>query len=414
MKLPRHSLRIREVKDWQYVAESPGALDGVMINANVLEHRAAVFACRVADSSLPFMVDPVLWRFQVPAWWMRQDGVTTKSNFVELARRYSVGTGIHMGSQPLLNWVNTDSDWARLATNVVRYERERLLEAAGSLFLHTDYYARQPFPIAIIAPYLLARSRDEDRINRMLLDASAEELGAPVVAHLALPLERALDPNELSAALGSVDCDAADSVIVWISGMTEERLLATSGALSGFLGVLERLGSRDKEIGHAHAGFAAIVLRDRGLHALVHRLHWTDDGMPAEPGGGRAACTTYATVLHYALPSDRALALIPSNPQEYVQRFCSCFFCRGAVAAGEHPMDMLLEAVEMKGPRGGTRLTPSESATMANRFHFLWSRTQEIESVEEIGPHEYLYREIERAGSLGVQGGRFARLADVV
>lgn len=414
MKLPRHSLRIRDADEWPIVAESPGALDGLVVNANVLEHRATVFARRVADSSLPFLIDPMLWRFQVPTWWMRDDGVTTKKNFVDLARRYSAGTGIHMGAQPLLDWVNTDDDWHKLAANVVKYQRNRLADAAGSLFVNTDFYTRQPVPAEIVAPYLLARNRNEDRINRLLIEGAAEAAGQPVIAHLALPLKRAQDPLERAAALQAVLCEEAGGVLIWMSGMTEERLMERTEDFDGFLAVLDSLNSHGKVIGHAHSGFAAAVLRDRGLHSLIHRVHWTDDGMPAEPGGGPAACTTYVTALHRAVYFDRAWPLIPKDPQEYLRQICSCFFCREAVAAGEHPMDLLMQAVEIRGPRGGTRLTPSDGAIMANRFHFLWSRRLEVQSIEELGPREYLHRELERLTSLGVPRGRLNRLAEVI
>lgn len=414
MKLPRQSLRIRDVYEWPYVAESPGALDGLIINANVLEFRATVFARRLADSALPFLVDPMLWRFQVPSWWMRGDGTTTKKNFVNLARRYSAGTGIRMGVEPLLDWVNTDADWTRLAANVIRYQRDRLGDAAGSLLVNTDFYTRAPVPVAYVAPYLLTRSAEEDRINRILLEGAAEAAGEPVIAHLALPLDRARDEGERAAALKAVAGDAASGIFIWMSGMTEERLLNRDGDIEAFIRTVETLASSGKVVGHAHSGFAMAVLRDHGLQTLVHRIHWTDDAMSAEPGGGCPACTTYVTAIHRAMHFDSVVPIAPRDPQEYVRSFCSCFFCRGAVAAGEHPMDLLLEAVEIRGPRGGTRLTPSEKGTMANRFHFLWSRRLEIQSIEELGPREYLKREVERATALGLRDQRLARLANVV
>ena len=81
----RHLVRLRSDDDSEYLL--PGALDGVLINANHLEHRPAQTIQAVVNRNIPFLIDPMLWRFQVPRWWQRTDG-QVKRNFEKLGVLY--------------------------------------------------------------------------------------------------------------------------------------------------------------------------------------------------------------------------------------------------------------------------------------------------------------------------------------
>src|ERR1700686_259307 len=178
----RQIVRVRSDDDLDYLAAE--MLDGVIINANQLENRPRSTADRMAELQKPVLIDPMLWRFQLPSWWQRDDG-TAKRNFASLATRYAEGIEIRMASGPITSAISNDSQWRQLARNVVAYQLGRLQEETGPLaeLMASNRTGRSV--AAIIAPYLLAQNSSEDRINRILLEASAEAANQPFIVSLA-------------------------------------------------------------------------------------------------------------------------------------------------------------------------------------------------------------------------------------
>src|SRR5437879_1921056 len=97
-------------------------MDEVILNANQLENSVESTAVALRRTTLPFTVDPVLWRFQVPKWW-RNDRGETKSNYRRLGAAYVKGTSIKIAAGPLLETVATDDEWRMLAANVIGYQQ---------------------------------------------------------------------------------------------------------------------------------------------------------------------------------------------------------------------------------------------------------------------------------------------------
>jgi hypothetical protein len=62
-----HIVRIRTSEDLRFV--SPGLMDEIMVNANLLEHCPDSTASALELTTLPYCIDPVLTRFQMPDWW---------------------------------------------------------------------------------------------------------------------------------------------------------------------------------------------------------------------------------------------------------------------------------------------------------------------------------------------------------
>src|SRR5208282_4774090 len=94
-----HILRVRSSDDLTYVG--PGLMDEIVVNANQLENSIQATTACLWRTTLPFSVDPVLWRFQVPAWSFRNADGETKRNYKRLGQAYAKGTGITLGSTPL-------------------------------------------------------------------------------------------------------------------------------------------------------------------------------------------------------------------------------------------------------------------------------------------------------------------------
>src|SRR5207302_6337152 len=93
-----HIVRVRSSDDLTYVSQ--GLMDEVLVNANQLENSIQATTAALWKTTLPFSVDPVLWRFQVPAWSRNLKG-DTKRNYKRLAAAYTKGLGVTLGSEPL-------------------------------------------------------------------------------------------------------------------------------------------------------------------------------------------------------------------------------------------------------------------------------------------------------------------------
>jgi hypothetical protein len=183
-----HLARLRTSEDREYLR--PGLCDGLLINANQLENNPEGTTGYLEATQLPYLVDPMLWRLQVPAWWRNEKG-DVKRNYARLASRYAEGTNVRMAEAPLMDCVHDDGEWDRLAQNIVAYQRGRLCEQLDL------FNAEGVRPQALLAPALYAPSPTEDRVNRLLAEASAEAAGEAVFVTFVLPGDRLARATEV-------------------------------------------------------------------------------------------------------------------------------------------------------------------------------------------------------------------------
>jgi hypothetical protein len=169
-----HVLRVRQNDDYDFVR--PGLADAIVINANQLENSIQSATATLWHSAMPFSVDPVLWRFQVPEWWRNEKG-ETKRNYRKLGAAYVQGTGLSLDAGPIASLVESDGDWAAIGGNALRYARDRLRAVPTQLEAFAADGPRDLVPSELIAPALVAFTTREDHINRILFDAAAHEAG---------------------------------------------------------------------------------------------------------------------------------------------------------------------------------------------------------------------------------------------
>ena len=194
-------------------------------------------------------MDPVLWRFQVPAWSRNANG-ETKRNYKRLGAAYARGTGFVLGSTPLIDLVTTDEQWRVLAANVVTYQRDRLHDVPTQLDLLAEL--RELNPVRLIAPAIVAFSAHEDRINRLMIEASLKEAETPVAVQVIVPIERLVDGAQLNALVGSVPTDGVSAYFLWTPTVTEERLLNDRALFAALLRLISDLAERGIAVGHQY------------------------------------------------------------------------------------------------------------------------------------------------------------------
>ncbi len=407
-----HIVRVRKSDDLTFVRA--GIMDELLINANQLENGPETTATALRQTTLPFSIDPVLTRFQMPQWWRNANG-ETKRNYTRLGAAYVKGTSIELPAGPLMEVVPTDQEWRTLARNVIDYQRSRL-DMPAQLDLLSDDLPRELRPARLNAPALVAFSDAEDRVNRLLAEASAEAAGTPIAVPVIIPIERLAEPRELDRLLASVATDAVSSYFIWTPELTEERLLSDHNLFAALLRAIANLAERSTPVGHLHGNYAIAALHDAGIAALVHHFGWTDKGEPARDiRGGLRSCQTYVPALRHSLRFDRAYQLGRDlDADDYAQRYCSCAFCTGSFAAGQHPLDLLIEHQTVTFSNGRERQTPTSRAVTLNTWHYLLSRRQEVEAFSTRPAAQVIDQDITRAATLtsGRDTARLRRLAE--
>ena len=403
-----HIVRIRTSDDLTYM--SPALMDEVMVNANLLEHCPDSTASSLRLTTLPYSIDPVLTRFQMPEWWRNEKG-ETKRNYARLGSAYVQGTSVQIASGPLLETVPTDDEWRVIAHNVIAYQQERLVQIHPQLELFRDELR----PVRLLAPALVAFTHNEDRVNRVLAEAAAASAGVNVGLPVIVPPDRLHDRAELERPVQLLPIDGISSYFLWTPDVSENRLVEDSDVLPAVVRLVSTLASRGVPVGHLHGGYVAMALHDVGISAVVHHLGWVDRGEPAhQTGGGPRSCQTYVPGVRRTVRFDRAESLGRSlNADTFTERYCWCNFCTGAIEAGQHPLDLLLEIQVLTDRSGRERLTPTGRATTLNTFHYLHARRQEIEAFSRNSATDVLNEDIDRASALAgrPESGSLRRLA---
>ncbi len=404
-----HIVRLRTSDDVTYIHS--GLMDEVVVNANQLENSVQSTAAVLWRTTLPFSIDPVLWRFQLPSWSENGKG-DTKRNYKRLGVAYASGTDLTLGGAPLLDVVKDEEHWRVLGANVIRYQKERLLSVPTQLDVMADL--RELHPVRLMAPSLVAFTEAEDRINRLLFEAAAGAAAVPVAAQVIVSFERLVDRTELDKVIASAPTDGVSSYFVWTPKVTEERLLGDETMLSALIRLVGALAERGTPVGHEYANYTIFALQLAGIDAVTHHLGWTDRGEPAdERGGGPRSCRTYVPSVRHCLRFPEALALGRSlTAEEYRDRYCECAFCMGAFDQGDHPFDLLLQSQPVTVGRH-ERLMPTSQAVGANTWHYLLSRRLEVEAFSKDAAADVIRRDIDRALALHRDGdaSRLLRLA---
>lgn len=392
-----HIVRVRSSDDLTYVSQ--GLMDEVLVNANQLENSIQATTAALWKTTLPFSVDPVLWRFQVPAWSRNLKG-DTKRNYKRLAAAYTKRLGVTLGSSPLLDMLSTADQWRSVAANAVAYQRDRLHDVPTQLELLEDL--RELHPARLTAPALVAFSANEDRINRLMIDAAAEEAGTGVAVQVIVPIDRLVDHVGLGRLIASMPSDGVSSYSLWTPMVTEERLLNDSSIFAALLRVISELSARGIAVGHQYANYTVAALHDVGLASVTHHLGWVDKGEPvAEQSFAMRSCQTYVPGVRHCVRFQEAEVLGRDlDADDYAERYCECTFCAGMLQIGQHPFELLLETQTVVMSNGREREVPTSRSVGANAWHFLLSRRNEVQAFSARPAIEVIEQDIERASAL--------------
>ncbi len=403
-----HYVRVRRTEDLQFLGA--GMCDELLLNANQLENSPERTSAHLRATGYLYMVDPVLWRFQIPAWWQNEKG-ELKRNYRRLAAHYADGTRIRLGDGPALATVTKRSDWERISANVVHYQRQRL-NLPCQLDLLDWGLARKLRPSRILAPALVADTETVDGVNAILVEAAAVAAGEPVVATVVIPKAR-LNPADVEAILRSVPRVGVRGYFVWTPGVTEDWLVSTPGALRALVAAIQDLAARGVPVIQVQLGYTASALSTIGLAGICHHLGWVDSGeSPQQSQPRRRSRRTYVPGVRHAMRfSDAGVCGRHLDAEAYSALYCECPFCTGMLTNGNGPLQLLLE--EELEPSGAARV-PTGRAIAANTFHYLFSRQLEVRAFAAGTGTQVIAHDIERASALAghVNAQQLERLAE--
>jgi len=405
-----HIVRVRTTDELRNFVR-PGLLDEIVVNANLLEYSGRTLTALLQETSLPYSVDPVLWRLQMPEWSKNADGAP-KRNYQRLAAHYAMGTGLALGPSPLVETVASNGQWQLIARNAIEYQQSRLRQSEAPADLFGMKHSLDP--VRLTAPALVALTDKEDAINRILANASIDASGRPIAVQVIIPIERLMNPAEVARMLDSLPMDGVGSYSIWAPHVTEERLIGDESLFAAMVRVVKTLADRGIAVAHQHATYAVMALHDIGLSSITHNLNWVDHGDPFTPVKfANRSCRTYAPALRRAIRYNEASDLASGfDADEYRELYCDCSYCTGLYSEGHHPFNQLLDThIVQKGRRFITE--PTAAALGANIWHFLLSRRCEVNAFSAQPAIDVIARDIERAAGLH-RGPDAARLSHIV
>jgi hypothetical protein len=384
---PRLLLRLEQDSDKGYYAQiPPDTADGFIVNANLVEHSPASVSAFLDRLERPFIIDPMSYRFERPAWHTRdKDGtVENKRNYARLWRKYSAGVR-GLSGDPLtdrgMNSIASEQDLLKFCANVTEFQDRRLRAEwldDGAQYLGMDrFFGFQLAPAAFVPPYLVVGEGEarQDITALTNMAAATVSLGRGPIVTIVPVLPRVLADIDCVLELAArLAWSRTNGVLLWAVGTSAFELADTPELFTGLVVMLRGLRDAGIEVGMLYGGFYSTLLRGFGASGFSHALMYGET-RDLEPSNGRPAMRFYMPPLHDFLSYETAQRLLQEmSGGDYLRFVCDCELCETLIGAGS--LDPYFETYV---PPGAKRAFPTGAALDLNRFHYLLARRRELE-----------------------------------
>lgn len=384
---PRLWLRVEQDADKGFYAQiPPNTADGFVVNANLIEHSPSSVSAFLDKLERPFIVDPMSYRFDRPAWHTRErDGeVDNKRNYSRLWQKYAGGvTGLT--GDPLtdrgIGRIASEQALLRYCANVIDFQDRRLraewLEDGAQYVGMDRLFGFQLAPSAYVAPYLVVGdgepSRDIDALANLV--AATVSLGRPpVIAVVPIRPSVLADVDCARQLAARISWARAHSALIWPIDVSAFDLADSPELFTGLVVLIRGLRDAGVETGLLYGGFFSTLLRPFGATGFSHALMY-GESRGLDPTNGRPSMRFYIPPLHASFSYAVAQELLQGmSGSEYLDLVCDCDLCRALVAEGS-----LVPYFETHVPDGAKRAFPTPAAVDLNRFHYLFARRKELE-----------------------------------
>jgi hypothetical protein len=383
---PRLWLRVEQDGDKGFYAQiPPDTADGFVVNANLIEHSPGSVSAFLDKLERPFIIDPISYRFDRPAWHTRErDGlVDNKRNYARLWQKYAKDVD-GLSGDPLrdhgIREIASEQALLRFCSNVIDFQDRRLRAEwldDGSQYVGMDrLFGFQLAPSAYVAPYLVIGEGEPtaDIEAASNLVAATVSLGRPpVVAVLPIRPSVLADIDCMRRLAGRMAWARVNSALIWPVGVSAFELAESPELFTGLAVLIRGLHDGGVEAGLLYGGFFSTLLRAFGASGFSHALMY-GESRDLEPTNGRPSTRFYFPPLHDFFSYSVTQQLLAGiSPEDYLALVCDCDICRTLVAEG-----LLGSYFETYVPDGAKRPFPTSSALDLNRFHYLFARRNEL------------------------------------
>lgn len=389
-RAPRLWLRLEQHGDKPYYARVPSdAVDGYILNANLVESSPEACATFLDEAQKPFLIDPMSYRFERVAWYTRdKDGVeVNKRNYARLWKKYSKGVA-SLSGDPLRDRgvaaLDRTRDLERFCQNVIDFQELRLrtawVEEAAQYVGMDAMFGGQLSPLGYVAPYLVIGDSEPEHEARRAVDlarfTSTLAKPRPVVAVLPLTDKALRNPNVLRSLADELGRTGIRAALLWAVNQPTLALADDPALFTGLTILSRSLRDAQIEVGMLYGGILSSLLRGHGVSGFSHGLMY-GEVRGLDPSSGLPAASFYFPPLRQPLRYDFVRQLISElSAEDYLRRVCSCALCRELLDGDVRSLEPYFATYV---PDGGKRPLPTQEALALNRFHYLLARSDELE-----------------------------------
>lgn len=322
--------RMSLAREFNYVAQFAGEVQGVIVDAHIVELYANSLGAFLSATKLPYFVDPGLHRFMDPFF-----SDQSEKRWVEpLSKAYQLDKHLDQSESGLKLSTLSDSKVSKaVAKGAVEYQRSRLQGAASKIADLATLLGEPSPPVAgpegIIAPYLLIEDPATIPTNLQLLKSASECLrpGEELWSVVAVSQE-ILDTDELQAkVLAAFAGFETRGVFVWV--IDSKDWAADSSRLDRFSAFLYSLRKAcpGRKIGNLYGGYYSTVLSARGLLDVSSQGVGIGEYKDPYLTGGGWRSRYYVPVSHQLVSTENAEFLRLANSGVFG---CTCKTCSKA------------------------------------------------------------------------------------
>lgn len=386
-RAPRRWIRLEQHRDKAPLSLAPETFDGLILNANLVEHSAASLASFVDGVAKPFVVDPMSHRFSRSEWFIQErDGIATnRRNYSKLWDAYANGVD-SLSRDPMVDFGRlpglSDQDLVRFCENVVSFQENRLRQAwanEATRFVDIEsFWGPILSPMAYVAPYVVLGEGDpwSEIQHAVRLARCTAALGRSKPIAVILPvMEPCLRDFDLMRHLAvSIGDSGANAAFVWPVKLSELQLADDPARFTGLRLLIQTLTDAGVQAASLYGGYLSGLMKEFGSEGISHCLLY-GQSRGLDPTGGRPACIHYFRPLRQLVPFGTALEIVTGmSPDTYIDKICSCEVCH-ALIERDGTVDAYFRSYI---PTRATRPIPTAEALALNQVHFLHAQGMDL------------------------------------
>ena len=380
--------------------ENNNLVDGLIVPAHVIAYYEVSFPQFLKDCSLPFLVDPVSYVWNIGSRYTSNENGTLKKSYEKLVEKLDCKVGNLLGRQTISDAGITKADFEEFVSKVLSFqlsfsgskkaprlqslerlkERIRLVEG-----LPTQTEEKQNPPYALIPPYFFFDDVTDDAYDKTLYAAQFAQSSNYAKDYKIFPclcMNRSLLRNESQLQKILVDFKGFKGILLWISGFEEAS--APQQELNALTIFVNQLNLQGSEVVNLYGGYFSLLLKYAGLSKVSAGICYSSSRkVLSEPTGGGLPVRYYEPTLKIKIMRENMYRLYSDQPKLFN---CECPICS----------EFSKECREVK------EVNNSEKAALLNRFfiqkkssntscavdlessrlHFLQCRKTEKEKIE--------------------------------